>query len=503
MPWRLQTLRPLIRVPKERAWICESRSTSTRGTRSRNYHATSPRRIAISAKELKFGQPVHETHPHLLKAGEITPGISALEYAERRWRLAELLPDGAVAIIPGANVKYRSGSVFHEFHQDPDFFYLTGFNEPEALAVIEKTTSKTPTFHLFLRPKHPKSEQWEGSRSGLQSALDVFNADESHPINQLEKTLPKILSGATKIYTDLPRSYQHNSSFSRYLSGAAPRPEYGVAKAIKDAGGEVEGLRSVMNGLRVKKNEAEIECMIIAGKASGMAFTEAMRRSWKGEKELSNFLDYQFKVNGCDGPAYVPVVAGGENALSIHYVRNDDLLDPNSMILVDAGGEYGGYITDITRTFPNNGTFSPAQEDLYECVLTVQRKCIAMCKQSSQTTLDKIHAVAEAGLRDGLKGFGFDVSGGALETLFPHHLGHYIGLDVHDSPGYARTKTLESGHCITIEPGIYVPNDDKYPKHFRGMGIRIEDSVCVREDSVLVFSTEAVKEVVDIEALRH
>jgi len=171
------------------------------------------------------------------------------------------------------------------------------------------------------------------------------------------------------------------------------------------------------------------------------------------------------------------------------------------LVLVDAGGEYGGYITDITRTWPVNGKFSPAQKDLYQAVLNVQRTCVALCRETANVSLDKLHHIAEHGLKDQLKQLGFDLSGTALETLFPHHVGHYIGLDVHDSPGYPRTADLKAGQCITIEPGVYVPNDDRWPRHFRGLGIRIEDSVCIQEEGPLVMTTEAVKEVVDIEAM--
>ena len=251
-----------------------------------------------------------------------------------------------------------------------------------------------------------------------------------------------------------------------------------------------------MNHLRAIKSPAEISNMRKAGQASGRAFTATMGQSYNLEKEFGAFLESMFKLNGCDGPAYVPVIAGGKNALSIHYVRNDDMIKPNDLILVDAGGQYGGYITDITRTWPNNGKFSPAQRDLYEVILKVQRSCISLCREDAAMSLDKIHKIAENGLREGLNQLGFDTT--TLDTLFPHHVGHYIGLDVHDSPGYSRNETLVEGHCITIEPGIYVPDNERWPKHFRGMGIRIEDSVCVQKESPLILTTEAVKEVSEL-----
>jgi len=171
------------------------------------------------------------------------------------------------------------------------------------------------------------------------------------------------------------------------------------------------------------------------------------------------------------------------------------------MVLVDAGGEYGGYITDITRTWPVNGKFSDAQRELYEAILKVQRSCVSMCREDANVSLDKLHDIARNGLERQLRDLGFDMSNNAIDVLFPHHLGHYIGLDVHDCSGYTRKESLRKGQCITVEPGIYVPDDERWPKHFRNIGIRIEDSVCVQESSPLIFTTEAVKEVVDIEAL--
>lgn len=273
-------------------------------------------------------------------------------------------------------------------------------------------------------------------------------------------------------------------------------------RMLKDSNSKVKALRPLMNELMVLKSEAEISNMRIAGKISGRAFTNAMRRQWTKEKDLGAFLDYDFKIGGCEATAYVPVVAGGQNALGIHYVRNNDVLQDDQIVLVDAGGQYGGYIADITRSWPINGKFSGPQKDLYEAILRVQRSGVSLCRESANMTLDQIHSITENTLKDALKQLGFDMAGNAMEVLYPHHVGHYIGLDVHDCPGYARSVPLKAGHCVTVEPGVYVPDDERWPKHFRGIGIRIEDSVCVQEDGPLVLTTEAVKEVVDIEALR-
>ncbi|KAJ5090147.1 hypothetical protein N7532_008831 [Penicillium argentinense] len=488
-----------------------------RGPAPRRNYATS-----VFAADLKFGQPLHETHPHLLDPGELTPGITALEYAQRRSRLANKLPKGAVAILAASEVKYRAPGIFHEYRQESNFFYLTGFNEPNALAVIANDGSgDNHIFHLYVREKDARAELWDGARSGTQAAVDVFNADEetfqTGNIENIGDVLPNIVSGATEVYSDIPAFDSSRSSLHRYLYGPTVASEK-LKKTVDHR--KVKPLKPILNEMRAFKSENEVVHMRMLGQASGRSFTDSMRETFDREKALTSFLEYQFKVNGCDGSAFVPVVAGGQNALSIHYTRNDDILRDGELVLVDGGGELGGYISDITRTWPVNGKFTDPQRELYSAVLNVHRTCLALCRESANLSLDQLHNIAENGLKEQLKQLGFDLPGSAINTLFPHHLGHYVGLDVHDCPGYSRGYTLKAGNCITIEPfvstpdqlqgsielisrsGIYVPHDDRWPEHFRGIGIRIEDSVCVGDDHPIVLTPEAVKEVEDIEALR-
>ncbi|KAK0385219.1 hypothetical protein NLU13_7696 [Sarocladium strictum] len=468
---------------------------------ARQRQPTSPRRAlsclgvrgyaSVSAADLQFGQPVHETHPHILRAGELTPGITAQEYADRRAALAHSLTDGSIAILHAAPLAYKSGAVFHQYRQESNFLYLTGWNEPEAVAVIRKTGPRLGdyVFTMFVKPKDPREEQWNGYRNGVQAAKDIFNADEAYSIDSVESTMPSILDSARLVYTDTSQGAPAKGLMS-FLNGNASRPNK-------------TPLYPAMNKLRVIKSEAEVTNMRIAGQISGRAITEAMRRPWDREKDLHAFLDYEFTRNGCDGPAYIPVIAGGERANCIHYTVNNQTFNKNEFVLIDAGGEYGTYITDISRTWPLSGRFTAAQKDLYTAVLNVQRSSVALCRASSKMSLEEIHNVTVRGLVDQLKAIGFDsVSMSNIGELFPHHVGHYIGLDVHDCPGFSRREKLVRGHCVTIEPGVYVPDDVKWPAHFRGMGVRIEDSVCVDEDSPYVLSSEAVKEVDDIEALR-
>ncbi|KAL8965083.1 MAG: hypothetical protein Q9197_006683, partial [Variospora fuerteventurae] len=233
---------------------------------------------------------------------DLTPGISALEYAQRRSNLASKLPKNGVAILAASELKYRSGPVFYEFHQDSDFFYLTGKSAGEGDHI----------FHLFVRAKDPKVEQWEGSRSGTQAALDVFNADESGDIKNIENSLSRIIGDASEVFTDASPSATATSPFSRLFSNRTPSKSNALSKILESV--TVKPLRSILNDLRNIKSDTEIANMRKAGQASGRAFTEAMRQAWTTEKDLNAFLEYTFKRNGCDASAYVPVVAGGKNA---------------------------------------------------------------------------------------------------------------------------------------------------------------------------------------------
>lgn len=319
----------------------------------------------------------------------------------------------------------------------------------------------------------------------MRAALDIFNADRAEDIQQAHERLPELLKGVAKIFHDKP-----SSQTSPIVT----------TKDILNIDSSL--LAPKVNELRAIKSPAEIAAMRHAGQVSGRAITDAMRQPWKTESDLAAFLNYSFTKDGLDGPAYVPVVSGGRRNLLIHYVLNNAALDPEDLVVVDAGGEYGTYITDITRVWPVNGKFSAAQRDLYEAVLTVQRQSVSLCRANADMSLDNIHEATRTGLQRELAKLGIPTEGHLIDVLFPHHVGHYVGLDVHDTPGYGRNIDLKEGHCVTIEPGVYIPDEERWPAHFRNMGIRIEDSIAVGAQDPYVLTTEAVKEVVDIEALR-
>ena len=242
----------------------------------------------------------------------------------------------------------------------------------------------------------------------LETREYKLNGDgQTGDISNMRDLLSPIVESATEVYTDINTNGSGRSFFSRFIRGSSSKST-GFAKILESS--KVKPLRPMINELRVMKSEAEIVNMRKAGQASGRAFTDAMRQTFTREKDLAAYLDYGFKKQGCDTWAYIPVVAGGENGLKIHYVRNDDVLRKGDMVLVDAGGECGGYITDITRCWPNGGKFTDPQKDLYNAVLNVQRTCVSLCRESAGLSLDKLHEVAENGLKDQLKQLGFDMS---------------------------------------------------------------------------------------------
>jgi intermediate cleaving peptidase 55 len=220
------------------------------------------------------------------------------------------------------------------------------------------------------------------------------------------------------------------------------------------------------------------------------------------EADLHAFLDYQFRINGCEMSAYLPVVASGSHALTIHYTRNDDVLRNGELVLVDAGGKFGGYCADISRTWPVDGKFSGPQRDLYQAVLNVNKACIDLCVASNGLSLSDIHRKSEDLLYTELLNAGMNISRSQLRELYPHYIGHNLGIDVHDLKTASTLDPLKPNQVVTIEPGVYVPQTDQWPKHFQGIGIRIEDNVVVGESSVEVLTVDAYKEINEIEGCR-
>lgn len=307
-----------------------------------------------------------------------------------------------------------------------------------------------------------RKKWYSGSSGRFQRRRGVFQSRnraaalsltfaQAADINHIPTLLPQLIGGAKEVYTDVLGNIRSKSAFSKYFSGVATTQAEGFQKLLQAS--NVKALRPIMNKLRLKKSENEILNMRKAGQVSGRVLTDAMRTPFTTERDLWTTLEYGYRINGLDGAAYVPVVAGGQNGLSIHYVRNDMPLKDGEMVLVDAGGEYGGYITDITRTWPVNGKFTDPQRDLYEMILRVQRSVVSLCREDAETSLDKLHRITENGLRDGLKGLGFDMSGDV--SLSSYYAG--LGGTPTDITRHSRccshitSDTMSAWMCMTLQ----------------------------------------------------
>lgn len=462
-----------------------------------------PSRLLGSVRNASFksGQPLFETRPHLIAKGDLTPGISALEYFARRQRVLDEIPDQSAVIISGNRTQFATDSVFYEFRQDQNFYYLTGFLEPNAALILHRE-SANQCRSIFLVPEsNPEKELWDGDRTGTKGAIEYFNADEAHPTEDLPSVVSQVLRSVKRVYADV------NPPKGRFLPFFQPpslSSQPTLQELLQDSSSSVTELGSavaLIENHRIVKSEQEIDCIRTASEISGLVYNLAYQNRFASEHALHAFLDYQMKINGCELPAYLPVVAGGSHALTIHYTRNDDVLRDGDLVLVDAGGRFGGYCADISRTWPVNGTFTEPQKDLYQAVLNVQKKCIELCSVSQGHSLSGIHQASLWHMRTELVNAGFkELSEKQLLKLYPHYVGHNLGLDVHDITTASRIEPLKAGQVITIEPGVYVPDSDEWPRHFRGIGIRIEDNVVIGQDSHEVLTVDALKEIGEIES---
>ncbi|KAJ1799199.1 aminopeptidase [Coemansia sp. RSA 2399] len=463
------------------------------------------------------GQATHKTHPDLIHENETTHGIKATEYEARRQRLVRDLPKGSVAVVFSAPMLFVAPHVFHQFRQDSDFYYLTGWNEPNSVAVIEKSehTSRGYTLTMFVNDKDPEKELWEGPRNGIEAAVSLFGADEARPIGEFKRHAEKLVSSLSNkepddspIYADLDTDYDIQRSMHCKVFKKLLRQ--------KSLGSRVHRLTAQIQQLRLIKSPAEIDLMREASRISSLAFIKTMQACRPGisEAALQSAFEHACKsapVHSSSGmdqaalvrSAYVPVFASGEHALCMHYVQNSGIMKDGDLILVDAGAEFAAYASDITRTFPVSGRFSDAQRDLYSAVMSVQQQMVQLCHSNSEYSLNEIQRRSTRVLAQELKQIGFHASDSDISNrLYPHHIAHYLGIDVHDTMDMTRSQRLKPNMVVTIEPGIYVPYDDKFPKAFQGIGIRIEDDIVVgrAEKDIENLATLCPKTVEDIEA---
>ncbi|KAJ7067901.1 peptidase M24 [Mycena amicta] len=464
---------------------------------------------SVASKPSTYGQPLFQSHPHLVASNELTPGFRAMEYETRRRNLMNSLPDSSVVVSTAGTVKYMSGQIFYKFRQASDFWYLTGFAEPDSAVILEKnSSSRGYRMTLFSAGRDSAKEKWDGARTSFHEARSLFEADDARSIDHFPGHLRSVLSSYSNVFVDTPagdyrkRSKPGYKSILQYLSSSAA--SWNESDSVVDAlaSSRRKPLSPKIARLRAVKSDAELNMMRAAATISCRAHTATMEFTRPGvsESALAAHFEYVCALAGSQRPAYVPVVASGPNALIIHYTSNNHLIQENELVLIDAGCEFNGYASDITRTFPASGKFTAPQRDLYAAVLSVQKALVQLCTESSGLGMHQIHLRTCVLLRQELKQVGIDVQGNDIDLLFPHYVSHPIGLDLHESTHFDRLAGLRSGMVITIEPGIYVPPTAQFPKHFHNIGIRIEDEVLVGKDVPEVLSSDAAKEIDMVEA---
>ena len=427
------------------------------------------------------------------------------EFARRRRRLMGMMGEGSIAIVPTSPARPRNRDVEFPFRPDSNFYYLTGFDEPEAVAVLVPGREEGE-FVMFCRERDPAAEQWHGARLGLEGVRERHGADEAFPIGDLDDVLPGLLE-------DKPRlcyAMGHYGGFDRRMLAWVAHVRAGARRS----GGleEVVMLDHLVHEMRLFKSKAEVAVMSKAAQVSAAAHERAMRicRPGMAEYRIEAELLHEFAQGGCRAPAYPSIVAGGANACTLHYTRNSDRLRKGDLLLIDAGAEYECYASDITRTFPVNGKFSRAQRDVYSLVLAAQAAAIDTAAPGR--TFEDVHMAAVRVLAEGLIGLGAlkgrvkrVIDQEKYKRFYMHRTGHWLGMDVHDVGSYRtgdEPRALEPGMVMTVEPGLYIaPDDGKAPKRLRGIGIRIEDDVLITQSGCEVLTAAAPKSIEEIESI--
>ncbi|MDG1733437.1 MAG: Xaa-Pro aminopeptidase [Thalassotalea sp.] len=436
--------------------------------------------------------------------------IDVAEFAARREALLAQMPDNSVALIPAAKEVTRSRDTEYLFCQDKDFYYLSGFHEPDALLVLVKSFGDESI--LFCRDKDPHQEVWHGRRVGAEVAQAEYGFDLTYTLEELEQILPMYINGKDTVMFAQGANKEFDELVFACLSILRSGGKQGLTapKAIVD-------VRELIHEMRLIKSPAEIAIMREANVISGNAHKRAMRASKQGvfEYQLEAEILHEFAFNGARSAAYGTIVGGGENATILHYTDNEEVLMDGELVLIDAGAELAGYAADITRTFPVNGKFTKLQAKVYNLVLDAQLAAFATIKPGSNFA--NANKAANEVLTKGLYDFGILtgdleelISDKACKQYFIHGLGHWLGLDVHDVGDYQvdhdrnQLRAFEPGMVLTIEPGLYFDSEADVDEELQGVGIRIEDNILVTENGFENLTVNAPKTVKEIEnAMRN
>lgn len=421
-------------------------------------------------------------------------------YRARREQVFERLAPGVLVIFGTRSAAHYGGG--DDDHQDSDVLWLTGCDEPDCVVVVRAGSDRR--FVMFLRPRDRERETWDGPRLGPEGAIERLGADAAYPIAELAERLPAELEDVPRLFYRLGRDRVADDQVLAALDRVRARGRTGVAWP-----GEIVEPARVVHELRLRKGPEELALMRRAAEITAEAHAAAMARAAPGshEYELEAILRERFRARGAERPAYPPIVGSGPNATVLHYRRNDRRIEDGELVLVDAGCEYHGYAADVTRTFPANGRFAPAQQAIYEVVLASQAAAIAATRPGA--TLDEVHRAAVEVLARGMLDLGLlrDSLAAVLEqeaykAFYMHRTSHFLGMDVHDVGAYfvdGRSRALEPGMTITIEPGLYVPLAAEVPERFRGIGVRIEDDLLVTPGGAEVLTAAVPRAVPDVE----
>ncbi len=413
--------------------------------------------------------------------------------------------DNAVAVICSPAEAIRNGDVHHPFRQSSDLFYLTGFAEQQTTLVL-RPGAKTDKFVMFVRPRDPERETWDGRRAGTEGAIKRFGADAAYPVDELARRLPGLISNADDLYYSVGLDPDTDARIMATIADLRMRARRGnrPPKHIVDP-------THVLHEMRLHKTPDEIAIMRKAADITVEAHTEAMKLAADGvgEHELEAVINYTFRRRGGSGPGYNTIVGSADNATILHYVENDRIAKNGDLVLIDAGCEYQHYTADVTRTFPVSGTFSDAQRRVYEAVLAAQVAGIEMTRPG--VTIKDIHECCLKLLTEGMVELGAlegpvdaRIEDESYKRFYMHRTSHWLGMDVHDVGAYTDGDTprpLAPGMVITIEPGLYFASDAKgIPDELRGIGVRIEDDVLVTEGGYEVLTSGCPKTVADVES---
>ncbi len=427
--------------------------------------------------------------------------FAASEYQARRCLLTMRLPSNSIAIIPAAHEACRNGDVHYRFRQDSDFYYLTGFNEPDALLLITSTAS-----FLFNRPRNTAEEQWSGKRLGQDDACSVLGVDFAWPLADVDTRLPELLADKQAIYYSIGRFPGWEARIQQAWQVVKGQTRRGVKapEAFCD-------LAPILGEMRLFKSDPEIALMQQAGRITVTAHERAMRASTKStfEYELEAEIMHEFIRQGCRSVAYDSIVAGGANACILHYTENNQALRQGDLVLIDAGAEFENYAADVTRTFPVNGRFSAEQRAIYELVLRAQQAGISCVRPGC--IWDEVQRTIVYILTDGLIELGLLrgnvddlIATDAYKPFYMHNSGHWLGLDVHDCGRYktdGHWRALESGMVLTVEPGLYIHAGLDVNARWLNIGVRIEDDIHVTHDGHHNLTGALAVNVDDLEAL--